>query len=789
MSSAETSTGREGLGGKWQIPLLLAALGLFVAAVLELRPREAPGTIEERIARVETYLAAGVHEPAIEDISRLLQEESVPARERGRLHLSLALALVRAESGRSEHALERVAAILEQFEAALACGVELTGDERSQYAVAWEWGGQGARALRELRAAEQAGVSDAVAVARRVIELRDRIESAEAEERLARIGAFIELAAERPEELLWAVEYKAGLLAETGHVEDALAALREAETTLAGERARAQLGLRAGQLLYEAKRLEEAERALRAVRAKYDRQDGLWSQVVWMLGRIALEDERPREAKTFFEEVTASFTSGPEYNGCRLGIAEASAALGDYEQAETVYRGLSGVGAYPLLSAEEGALQLRLSLTRLFETLRARGEDEAALRFVALLNGELAGEPAAVRALYLEAWADTHRSVGEALAGRPVRGEGEEIDSARVAAREHFQQAGEKYYELSQLVLLDEPRSSAALWSAGEQFDRAGNLAKVIETLGEYVATRTDPARLPQALHRLGKAYQANGQYEEAIAVYSRALAEFPRSAFALSSAVPLAECHLALGPEHFAEAERTLLRLVSKTGDGEELLTPEAREYSQALFMLGEVYAQAGMYEQAIPALEEGIARYANDPRCRAARFQLGECYRRSAAALRGEFGGVENLPRRQQMAGEFLRRMQRAHEMFVDVALGEGEEQDGAAATEGGLARMAMLYAADCLFDMEDYGQALKLYERVSWTYQNDPTALAAYVQIVNCLQRTGKAREAQAAIRRAQQLAAGMAEEAFARKGIGRTREQWREYFDWLSARTLF
>ena len=53
----------------------------------------------------------------------------------------------------------------------------------------------------------------------------------------------------------------------------------------------------------------------------------------------------------------------------------------------------------------------------------------------------------------------------------------------------------------------------------------------------------------------------------------------------------------------------------------------------------------------------------------------------------------------------------------------------------------KLAYFYRADCVFDLGNFEESIKLYDNAAFRYQDDPSALAAYVQIVNAYCALGK------------------------------------------------
>ena len=101
----------------------------------------------------------------------------------------------------------------------------------------------------------------------------------------------------------------------------------------------------------------------------------------------------------------------------------------------------------------------------------------------------------------------------------------------------------------------------------------------------------------------------------------------------------------------------------------------------------------------------------------------------------------------------------------------------------------RHAYLYEADCYFEARLYQEALSRYDRSAALLRDSPSALAAYVQIINCHVFLGQAAEAKAALARAQVLIEGMSPEIFASSVSPESKEEWKEYFAWLERAEIF
>jgi hypothetical protein len=66
------------------------------------------------------------------------------------------------------------------------------------------------------------------------------------------------------------------------------------------------------------------------------------------------------------------------------------------------------------------------------------------------------------------------------------------------------------------------------------------------------------------------------------------------------------------MGPDHWELAERTLRIVLEES----EVFTPQAPEFVDALFLMGDALNRSGQCERAIAVLEEAMERYPDEPR-----------------------------------------------------------------------------------------------------------------------------------------------------------------------------
>ena len=91
-----------------------------------------------------------------------------------------------------------------------------------------------------------------------------------------------------------------------------------------------------------------------------------------------------------------------------------------------------------------------------------------------------------------------------------------------------------------------------------------GRLGDVRRMLERFVEGRSEHPRMPLALLQLGRAHEAFGDTQEALAWYAQVIADYPRLEEAARARLRTAGVLVSQGPEHYADAERTLVELLT---------------------------------------------------------------------------------------------------------------------------------------------------------------------------------------------------------------------------------
>ncbi len=807
---AEWSELGERVTGKWQIPALLFSLVALGLSLSTFRTPASKIPFKNIRDKLPGLVDRGQYTAAIEAGSLLLNVPNRSARELGPVHAAVARArLLRAD--RNGGVAEGIGlAVIGHYASAVEGGYRLLFDDEVVLGRALEVTGDVVGAAKRYEAAIAMRSHPGIDLRWRLARLHADHVPVSGDVLSAELGRLIADAGDRPDVLTWALERKIDELCKNDRCSGAGDLLDSVADSL-GETPWLQwLEYFRLYVAYLSGEAEHLEARLRHVRDALPLRDALASRVGWLLGRVVLgedDPQRPLEAISIFREVSTSSASPLYAAASSLGMAEAFVMLERFDEALERYRDavfkLKRVSTSRLIDRRAVESSLTVSSVR----LQAQGRLAAALgfarqavaltkpsdleRYTVLVEREADLEAALAKSKRAEAMA-LARGVSSGGGGDASTKDGDDSDvvtrvaSLSARARELLLDSGALLSRVASLNTLDSDRSSDLAWRAAERIYESGDSAATVDVMRRFVAERSRSEFVPRALRLMGAAQQSLGLYEEAIQTYQEAQRRFPRTPDAGSSLIPLARCYVALGAGHAKDAEKTLRIIL----DNSEVFTPAAREYSDALLLLGDLRNRSGEYERAIPVFEEAMSRYPNDPRLAKARFLLGDSYLQSGMALKGDIEKARFAGERDRLTAERRRRLERAAELFGKM-VEDYEARDAATLSklESVYLRHARLYRADCHFELGEYDRALVYYERAAWIYKGTTTALSAYVQIINCHLFTGNSGEASSALRRAQYLVETMSDSEFD-DGLGfEKRDDWRQYFAWVGRAELF
>ncbi len=756
----------------WQMPLFVLSLGLFgYAAFLLWDPKPGP-TLEERLLNVKQLLKFERPEAAVESLNKLLTNDKLTSDQQSRIHLMFAEALEMYQNQKQQTIPALNMRIIEQSRFAVARGAELDGVAYRRVGQAHEKLGQEKEALQNYKHASALDPDRALRLSRKIIDMMlDQGDPQGADLEVQNYLKDINLTdAERS----WAFGMRAKYMTDQKQFSEARMLLDEALKLTSDQMQEGEINYRIGYTAYSLGNIDEAERYLRIARDQLTPRNPLDADACILLGDIYRRRNDPETANSFYQTVLVSHPDHKDAVLARLGRGMCRVMLKQDESALSDLIAIAReVDQRP--TRQRFKADVIQTLQKAENLMSQRGNHAGAIELIGyeqVLNPEPSPEFFARLATLYHHRADQLESLMQnaALADRL---------KLEKSTNEYRTKAGDAWIAHSQkIVLQDDKQQGDSLWRGIDLYDRAGNIQASITALELFVAERPEDALAPDALLRLGKAYQSAGMLDKAIVTYQRNQFRYPKSLGASQSAVPLAQALISKGADNYAKAEKVLEMVL----DNNPLLDPSSEDFRNALFELGQLYYRTSRYEEAVARLDEFAKRYPDDTRKGKLFFLTGDSYRKSAQNLAVR---IETAARTRDLKVDPVEletarrdRLNKAKD-FYDQVVDLYRNNPPTADSEKQYFKLSHFYRADCLYDMGSYEAAITMYDNAAFRFQDDPTSLAAYVQIVNSWCRLGKPEAAKTANERAKWLLKRIPPESFADGSFAMPKEYWEQW----------
>jgi tetratricopeptide (TPR) repeat protein len=540
------------------------------------------------------------------------------------------------------------------------------------------------------------------------------------------------------------------------------------EVPLVGEEVLGPARLLGGELYLRLKMYERARKVLemvgeqappdllaraRVLRARSFQEQGKWAEAA-ALYREALPDDRAQpaerarvlydlgfchraldqapEAARAWEECVGK-ARGPEGPAAALGLAELRLREPALEKAlENLTRAVGGVRTPAQWNNPLVAL---LPAQALFEqaaqVFRQAGRFDLALKLTGPYE-RLAwpGRAQVLRAEVAAAWARARQEQA-----RQVKSNDEQL-AEEVAARNLFAQAGDAYGEAAdragtpELKELKELKAEF-LWLSAAQYVACQEYARAVEKLEQFLQAGPQVAgvagRQGEAWYLLGEAHRRLNHKGAAAEAY-RACIKFP-TPFAYRARYQLALAALETGDLDEAEAALSLnLKLLR--------FDPDMQAQEKSLFALGGLYYQRRNYRMVVRRLEEALGRFPAHPEATRAHYELADSYRQLAAQENQNFliGESMTADTKAHFQREHRRWLQKAADEFAELArFLETPEAQGHLSP--GQQTEVPFIAARCRFNLGQYDEALRLYEKLVGRHPTGVQGLQALGGAVSC------------------------------------------------------
>lgn len=776
---------RRSLSQVWQIPLLALSLGAFGVAVY-LFSYPGPGaTIQDKINAARDYLKKEQPENSITILNAILEKDKPTTEEQGKIHLMLAESLEVGQRLKHISIPDNHAAIINQTKKAIDLKVKLKGADYQRMGDSYEALDKRNSAIEAYKKAIEADASLAVPLEKKITQLQ--ISANDVDSSAAGLAAFLEHKTLTDQDRGWALGEQAEQLIAKGKYAEAKELLGQILTLKVDNATRGHTAYRYGMCAIELKEPDEAERQFRLARDLLTVSSPIDAEAAYQLGKIELGRKNLDQAIALFDQIIVSHPGSRPYLMSRIyrGIARLSKGEDD--------AGLSDLAwGSQQMEQEKFKEQFTAPVIEAFQRaegiLSARQNYQGALEVLGQERLLQEKPPASfwgrVTIVY-ERRADQVEAAAKKVEGN------DEKEQLLAAARQLRSKAGDACFSYSlALTAIDNEGYGRALWHAMELYDRAGAVDLLIRALELFTQEKPSDLLAPEATLRLGRAYMTVGQFDKAIATFQRNQFLYPNSYASNQSAVPLAQSLVAKGAPHWDKAEKVLLTVV----DNNPALTPQATEFRNALFELAQLYYRQGRYEESIARFDEVLKRYPEEERLPQILFLMADGYRKSAAMLVGGDEGKEAT-----QAGAKVRpsigsgadlseaeaarkhRLTQARGLF-DKVISYYRDKPPRRDMDKTQQRLAHFYRADCTYDLGLFEDAIKLYDQAAFRYQDDASALAAYVQIVNANVALGRPAEARSANERAKWLLRRMPAKAFTDGSFSLSRAYWEQWLKW-------
>jgi tetratricopeptide (TPR) repeat protein len=757
----------------WQLPLFIVSVGLFIYAGYLLINPSSWATVDQKIDVARKYMEQDRPDAAWQQLARLLQTEKLPKDKEATVHMMLATAMDVMQHQQNISLAPNNQRIIEQTEMAQEMGITLDSAAHRRLAESYAALGKSDQAVANFRQAIMLDPDHSLNLRRKMIELQ--LAGDDAANADSSLDEYLQQADLTEAERGWALDQRAGILIDKGNFADARGLLADAIKLDNDPVDQGQFDFQLGYCDFRQGLLDESERYLRLSRDLLKSQNATDADAAYYLGKIYQTRKDAKTAKSFYEVVLSTHPDSKVAPLARLGRGVTRIMAGDTDAGLADMHDLvADMESRPALAKyKNGAIN---ELHDAEDILTDRQDYQSTIE---LLGDEQDLDPSPKAGFYIRLGQVYEKRANQIDSSIADAGTTEQIRRTQ-QVRDFRTKAGDAYVIYSRdLTLADDKGYSDALWKGIDLYDQAGALPAAISALELFVNERPDDRLAPDALLRLGQAYLAAGLFDKAIAAYQQNQFRYPKSLAASKSAVPLARAYISKGPQNYAKAERVLLSIV----EDNPLVDPAAEEFKQSLKELAQLYYRTGRYETAIARLQELTERYPTDEEKPQLVFMMADSYRKSAAELATKTSAATqptDAAETEAARRDRLTRSKALYDQVIDLYTASAPAND----TAKQYLRLAYFYRADCMYDLGKYEDAIKLYDAAAFNYQDDPSSVSAYVQIVNSYFALGKKEEAKAANNRAKWMLQHMPANAFTDGSFTMPKKYWDQWLQWTN-----
>ena len=797
---------RQAIAGKWQIPLFIVSMLMFVTTLLVIRPKTVEPTFDEKLDDVYTLANTSRYDEFYNQLN-LLKDETKDRTELAKIYSAAAEVRVRELKdnfelgiGPSIHksARQNYENIIGDYRQAFEYGWMEADDPRmkdvyTNVAMAY-WGlGQTDDAIEMARRAiDVVGEYDSGLYRRLVTMLLTAMPEGYQDSVMTLLDTMLaETDKENDtEDYAWAFVKKVEVLISQGNEDQAQTLLNSAEEIVLKSSYGEMVEFLRAVAVRKSGDIDGAEVMLRELLTRLKDRGDIYAQLCLELGEINYNQHRYQQSQRFYNMVIDTQLGKDWYLAAMLGTAECIRKQYRYPEAIARYRDTLDLYHNSPLNRYVKAEELQESLSEFSETLTNIKDYNNALT-VLEMEQEIASDTD-VDAAYRYATAH-HRLADELLAEYErvlkdsINADEDEQDQLWNQQQEdliekHFTMAAEQYLRVARIGVKDNQLYGRCVRQAAICYDSAGKPEEAIDVWKRFVEEWEGTAQRADALFRLAQTYQSLGQFDEAIKYFRILREENPRSPAGFKAIVPMSQCYISMDPPDYKGAETILQSVLN-----DEAVMPDSPFFREAILELGQLYYHIGDYSAAISYLTNAIARYPDDPSTGKAMFLAGDSYRKRCDVVNGRIKEIENDPtariNRDKLLDIRREMLMSARDYFAGAINAYNKiPEDQRDRRDLTYLKHSWLYQAGSLFDLGEFRQAVDLYEQAALRYQMTPTALMALVQVVNCHIKLDNPRAASSANSRAVSQLARMEDKDLQDSDIALSRQDWEQWFDW-------
>lgn len=506
-----------------------------------------------------------------------------------------------------------------------------------------------------------------------------------------------------------------------------------------------------------------------------DRAGLPWQRLsMYFLGAAYAETGEIESAIRQFTRLRQHFSSSYEALVAGLDQAMLLRAQGKHDEAiglmATVFRELPPTPEldHPHLPDLEPVPRIR----RHYDEYISQRDNVSAIK---LLN---AGQPALGDEMTWELKASVYQQWGRSLLARAEQAPLEEAEVFAADGRRRMRQAGEAFEQLSKLHFSDR-KYPDDIWNSAESYTIGRAYDAAAEQYRKYIEFNT-PRRRAEALYGLSGALLAGGRLDEALEAVTEAIETYPRNPGVYAARLLASRIYAELGQGEQGEA------MLRANLDGGQL-APESNEWRDSLFALGTLLYREGRPDEALPRLAEGVRRWPNSPQAEEAHYLMAECNRQRGEQLLTAANATsvpsERTARMREVDAALTAALE--HYDLVRERLEQRSDRELLPPIDQATLRNCYFGRGAMLQQLGRYEEALQAYSDASNRYQFAPEALVAYTQAAECLRRLHRTEEARVALEQAKVALARIPPEADFQATTNRSRAEWSQNLDWLSA----